>query len=242
MKSRYQTYKNNHLQLEGVSLTAVAKAVGTPFYVYSRSEIEDSFHAYDEALAAIPHLVCFALKANSNLAVARILSRLGAGADIVSAGELHRVLLAGFSPKNIIFSGVGKTKNELALAITKGIRIINVESAEELYALNDVARALKRVAPFSLRVNPDVRAGGHPHISTGTPENKFGVYYKNIFPLYQWAVLQKYLKPVGIQSHIGSQITNVAPYRRAVTVLLDLLDSLRARWNFWVQTNRANAV
>jgi diaminopimelate decarboxylase len=222
MKSVYQTYKKNQLYLEDVSLATLAKTVGTPFYVYSRSEIEDAFHAYDKALESIPHLVCFALKANSNLAVARVLSRLGAGADIVSAGELRRALLAGFDPNNIIFSGVGKTKDELALAITKGIRIINVESAEELYTLNDVARSLKKLAPFSLRVNPDVRAGGHPHISTGTPSNKFGVHHKNIFPLYTWAARQRYLKPLGIQSHIGSQITHVGPYKRALTVLLDL--------------------
>src|SRR5205823_6344853 len=142
------------------------------------------------------------------------------GADIVSGGELIRALRAGFHPRSIIFSGVGKTKDELTLAITEGIRLINVESEEELKVLSEVASSLRRVAPFSLRVNPDVRAGGHPHISTGTPENKFGVYHKNIFPLYQWASRQRFLKPVGIQAHIGSQITRVTPYRRALTVLL----------------------
>ncbi|MBV9080599.1 MAG: diaminopimelate decarboxylase, partial [Elusimicrobia bacterium] len=126
------------------------------------------------------------------------------------------------------FSGVGKTKDELQLAIQKKIRMINVESEEELKALNEVATSLKRSAPFSLRVNPDVRAGGHPHISTGTPKNKFGVYHKNIFPLYAWARKQTYLRPVGIQAHIGSQITRVAPYKRALTVLLDLVDRLEA--------------
>ncbi len=222
MKSRHQSYRRDNFYLEGVSLADIARRVGTPFYVYSQSEIEDSYRSYDAAFREIPHLVCFALKANSNLGVGRVLSRLGAGADIVSAGELYRALLSGFSPKNIIFSGVGKTKDELALAINKGIRLINVESEEELKTLNEVASSLKKTAPFSLRVNPDVRAGGHPHISTGTPKNKFGVHHRNIFPLYQWAAHQRYLKPLGIQSHIGSQITRVAPYKRALTVLLDL--------------------
>jgi len=222
MKSRHHHYKNGSFFVEGVSLETLAQKIGTPFYVYSRSEIEDSFHAYDAALRDVPHLVCFALKANSNLGVARVLSKAGAGADIVSAGELRRALLAGFDPKKIIFSGVGKTKDELSLAIKKGIRLINVESPEELFTLNHVATSLRRMAPFSLRVNPDVRAGGHPHISTGTPGNKFGVYFKNIFPLYTWAARQPFLKPLGIQSHIGSQITSVQPYQRALTVLLNL--------------------
>lgn len=222
MRSHHQRYRNNVLFLEGVSLSEIASKYGTPFYVYSQSQIEDSFYAYDKSLSAIPHLVCFALKSNSNIAVGRVLSRIGAGADIVSAGELGRALLAGFKPQNIIFSGVGKTKDELALAINKGIRLINVESAEELYALNEVAQSLKKVAPFSLRVNPDVRAGGHPHISTGTPSNKFGVHHNNIFPLYQWAAKQRFLKASGIQCHIGSQITHVGPYKRALAVLLNL--------------------
>jgi diaminopimelate decarboxylase len=227
MKSSHQKYQRGLFYLEGVSLTDIARRVGTPFYAYSRADIEGAFQAYDEAFAEIPHLVCFALKANSNLAVGRVLSRQGAGADIVSGGELERALRAGFRPKDIIFSGVGKTKDELALAIQKGIRLINVESEEELKALNEVATSLKRTAPFSLRVNPDVRAGGHPHISTGTPKNKFGVHHKNIFPLYRWAAQQRYLKPLGIQSHIGSQITRVAPYKRALMVLLDLHHELQ---------------
>ncbi len=226
MKSRHQLYRKGVFHHEGVSLEAIARKVGTPFYVYSRADIEDAYRSYDQAFREIPHLVCFALKANANLAIGRVLSRLGAGADIVSAGELQRALLSGFKAHDIIFSGVGKTKDELALAIHKGVRLINVESEEELKALNEVASSLKKVAPFSLRVNPDVRAGGHPHISTGTPKNKFGVHHKNIFPLYQWAAQQRYLKPLGIQSHIGSQIIKVAPYKRALTVLLDLHQKL----------------
>lgn len=226
MKSISQTYRQGQLFIENVAIEKIAHTVKTPFYVYSQSEIERSYRAYDEALAAIPHQICFALKANSNLAVARVLSRLGAGADIVSAGEFHRAILAGFSANKIIFSGVGKTKYELELALKKGIRLINVESTEELKALNEVATALKIKAPFSLRVNPDVRAGGHPHISTGTPHNKFGVYHKNIFPLYKWAFRQPYLLPSGIQCHIGSQITQVKPYERALRVLGDLHASL----------------
>lgn len=226
MKSRHHHYKNGLFYIEGVAMNRLASKIGTPFYAYSRADIEDRFNAYKKAFESIPHLICFALKANSNLGVGRVLSRLGAGADIVSAGELKRALLAGFKPQNIIFSGVGKTRDELRAALQTGIRFINVESQEELVVLNEVATALKKQAPFSLRVNPDVRAGGHPHISTGTPKNKFGVHYKNIFPLYQWAKKQKYLKPVGIQCHIGSQITHVGPYQRALAVLLDLVQDL----------------
>ncbi|OVE75760.1 diaminopimelate decarboxylase [bacterium F11] len=226
MKSRYQSYKQHQFCVEGLALARIAKDVGTPFYVYSQSEIEGAFLSYDSAFAKVPHVICYALKANSNLAIGRVLSRLGAGADIVSGGELKRALKSGFSPKQIIFSGVAKTKDELVFAIKKGIRIINVESEEELKCLNAVATELKRQAPFSLRVNPDVRAGGHPHISTGTPDNKFGVFHKQIFPLYQWAAQQRYLQPLGIQCHIGSQITNVVPYKKALEVLLDLVSRL----------------
>jgi diaminopimelate decarboxylase len=222
VKSPYFQYRRSTFTVENVPLTRVAQAVGTPFYLYSQAQIEASFQSYKTAFRDIPHMICFALKANGNLAVGRVLSRLGAGADIVSAGELARALKSGFPPDRIVFSGVGKTKEELALAVRTKIRMINVESAEELGALNQVANSLRKMAAFSLRVNPDVRAGGHPHISTGTPKNKFGVHFKNIFPLYQWASRQKYLKPLGIQSHIGSQITRVAPYRRALRVLLDL--------------------
>ncbi len=227
MKSRHYSYRGGSFHVEGVAIEALAKKWATPLYVYSRGDIEDRFDAYEKAFSPLQHLVCFALKANPNLAVARVLARRGAGADVVSAGELKRALLAGFAPQNIIFSGVGKTEEELAFAIRSGIRLINVESQEELVALNNVASKLKKAAAFSLRVNPDVRAGGHPHISTGTPENKFGVYYKNIFPLYQWAKRQPYLRAVGIQSHIGSQITRVAPYKRAVSVLINLIEDLR---------------
>lgn len=227
MKSRHTAYHRRRLTLEGVAITDLAKQVGTPFYVYTRAGIEEAFEAYTRAFRHVPHLICFALKANSNLAVARVIARAGGGADIVSGGELRRALAAGFKPDRIVFSGVGKTREELTLAIQKGIRLINVESQEELIALNETATGLKKPVFFSLRVNPDVRAGGHPHISTGTPQNKFGVYHKNIFPLYAWAKKQKYLRPVAIQSHIGSQITNVAPYRRALTVLLDLIRKLR---------------
>ncbi len=227
MKSKHAVYRRGQLFIENVSVADIAKKVGTPFYAYTRAGIEDALASYETAFASVPHLICYSLKANSSLSIARILSKAGGGVDIVSGGELQRALLAGFSPDRIIFSGVGKTKDELALAIKKDIRLINVESEEELRALNDVANTLRRPAYFSLRVNPDVRAGGHPHISTGTPKNKFGVYHKNIFPLYQWAQKQKYLRPIAIQSHIGSQITRVAPYRRALAVLLDLVDNLR---------------
>lgn len=227
MKSDHYSYRQGQFHIEDVAVASIAKKIGTPFYAYTRSGIEGALLSYENALASVPHLICYSLKANSSLSIARLLSRLGGGVDIVSGGELKRAQLAGFPSENIIFSGVGKTKDELALAIEKDIRLINVESEEELKALNEVATSLRRPASFSLRVNPDVRAGGHPHISTGTPKNKFGVYHKNIFPLYQWAQKQKYLRPVAIQSHIGSQITRVAPYRRALSVLLNLIDRLR---------------
>lgn len=227
MKLPQYAYRGGRLFVEQAAVSAIAKKVGTPFYLYTRAGIEGALASYENAFRSIPHLICYSLKANSNLSIARILSRQGGGVDIVSGGELERARIAGFSPDRIIFSGVGKTKDELALAIRKNIRLINVESEEELKALNEVASSLRRPAAFSLRVNPDVRAGGHPHISTGTPKNKFGVYHKNIFPLYQWARKQKYLRPIAIQSHIGSQITHVAPYRRALAVLLNLVDELR---------------
>lgn len=229
MKSKYQSYKKNQFYVEGVSLAKLSKKVGTPFYVYSESDIQYRFNQYDHAFNEIPHVICFALKANSSLAIGRVIARLGGGADIVSSGELKRALTSGFPSRKIIFSGVGKTVDELKFAIQKKIRLINVESQEELEMLNQVARTLRKKAPFSLRVNPDVRAGGHPHISTGTPSNKFGVYHKSIFPLYMWAQKQTYLNPVGIQSHIGSQITNVTPYKRALTVLVDLMDALQKK-------------
>ncbi len=227
MKLEHYRYRGGQFFIEDVAVADIAKKAGTPFYVYTRAGIECALRSYETAFAGVPHVICYSLKANSSLSIARILSRAGGGVDIVSGGELRRALIAGFPPENIIFSGVGKTKDELAQAIKKNIRLINVESEEELHALNDVARSLRRPAAFSLRVNPDVRAGGHPHISTGTPKNKFGVHHKNIFPLYQWAKKQKYLRPIAIQSHIGSQITRVAPYRRALAVLLNLIGQLR---------------
>jgi diaminopimelate decarboxylase len=228
MRSKYQRISGNGLRIENVPLSRIAAQVGTPLYVYSQSDIEDQYRAYDKAFGSVPHVICFAVKANSNLAIGRVISRMGGGADIVSGGELKRALLSGFAPNKIIFSGVGKTKEELRMAIQKRIRLINVESPEELFALEQAARSLRRPAPFSLRVNPDVNAGGHPHISTGTPANKFGVHYKNIFPLYEWANKNPHLIARGIQSHIGSQITRVAPYRRALMVLLDLVKALRS--------------
>ncbi len=227
MKSAHYAYRRGQFYIENAAVADIAKKVGTPFYAYTRAGIEAALASYENAFESVPHVICYSLKANSSLALARILSRMGGGVDIVSGGELERALIAGFTPDKIIFSGVGKTKDELALAIKKDIRMINVESEEELKALNEVANSLKRPAFFSLRVNPDVRAGGHPHISTGTPKNKFGVYHKNIFPLYEWAQKQRFLRPIAIQSHIGSQITRVAPYRRALTVLLDQIDALR---------------
>jgi len=226
MNSPYLRYKGSEFYMEGVPLARLAKEVGTPFYAYSRADIEARFGDYARAFKDVPHLICFAVKACSNLAIGRVISRLGGGADIVSGGELRRVLRAGFPASKVIFSGVGKTREELALALRSRVRLINVESAEELSILNGLAKELGIQAAISLRVNPDVRAGSHPHIRTGTPENKFGVYYKDIFPLYMWAKTQRYLNPVGIQCHIGSQILRVGPYVRALQVLLGIVKDL----------------
>jgi len=228
MKSKHIGYKGTRLFIEDVPAFRLVKELGSPLYVYSTRDLQDRLRSYESAFTTINNLICYSMKANSSLALSRLLARMGAGADVVSGGELKKALLAGFRPQNIIFSGVGKTREELTLAVRKKIRFINVESEEELRALSEVARSLKVAAPFSLRVNPDVKAGGHAHISTGTPKNKFGVFHKNIFPLYAWAHRQPYLKPVGIQAHIGSQITQIAPYKRALAVVLNLIDKLEA--------------
>src|SRR5262245_38863909 len=168
-------YRNNEMHCEGVSLAAIADAVGTPVYVYSRGEIERAYQAFDAALAGIPHEICYAVKANSTLGLLGVLVQLGAGADIVSVGELYRWLRAGGAPEHVVFSGVGKTEAEMKTALEAGIGCFNVESAEELAVLDRVARSLGKRAPVSLRVNPDVDPETHPYISTGLKQNKFGV-------------------------------------------------------------------
>ncbi|MBX2825129.1 MAG: diaminopimelate decarboxylase [Gammaproteobacteria bacterium] len=214
------------LQVEGASCPDIASAHGTPLYVYSRAAIEHAWQSYEDALAARSHLICYAVKANSNLAVLDVLARLGSGFDIVSVGELERVLAAGGDPGRTVFSGVGKQRREMERALEVGIRCFNIESVAELERLADVASAHGVVAPVSLRINPDVDAQTHPYISTGLKENKFGIVMQDALGAYQRAAELPSLQVHGIDCHIGSQLTDVAPYRDAIDRLLSLVDTL----------------
>jgi diaminopimelate decarboxylase len=220
------TYRNGELHAEQVPLTTLAARFGTPAYVYSRAAIEASFQAYREALGDTAHLVCYAVKANSNLAVLQVLARLGAGFDIVSAGELQRVMAAGGDPGRVIFSGVGKSRDEISTALAAGIRCFNVESRAELQRINEVAAASGRRAPVSLRVNPDVDAGTHPYISTGLKENKFGIDSHDTLAVYREAAALSHLDVVGIDCHIGSQLTDLTPYLDTLDRILSIVDQL----------------
>nr|ART40573.1 L97 [uncultured bacterium] len=208
-------YVGGALQLEQVALAAVAARFGTPCYVYSRAAVEAAYRAYDAAFGDQPHRVCYAVKANSNLAVLNVLARLGAGFDVVSGGELARVLRAGGKAERVVFSGVGKSAEELRQALAAGIGCFNVESAAELERLNRVAGELGLRAPVALRVNPDVDAGTHPYISTGLKENKFGIPAQDALALYCRAAALPGLSIHGIACHIGSQLTDLAPLREA---------------------------
>jgi diaminopimelate decarboxylase len=215
-----------HLFAENVSLAVIADAVGTPSYVYSRATLERHWRAFDEALAALPHLVCYAVKANSNLAVLNVLARLGSGFDVVSAGELARVLAAGGEAAKTVFSGVGKTAEEMAYALEQGIHCFNVESESELDRLDDVARAHGAKAPVAVRINPDVDAKTHPYISTGLKHNKFGIRHDLTADIYARAADRAGLEIKGIACHIGSQLTDVAPFVDALDRLLQLIELL----------------
>lgn len=220
------TYRDGELYAENVALSRIAGEYGTPVYVYSRAALEQRYLAYDRALEGMPHLVCYAVKANSNLAVLNVLARLGAGFDIVSAGELERVLRAGGDPSRVVFSGVGKQAAEMRRALEVGVRCFNVESDAELDRLNQVAGELGVRAPVSLRVNPDVDAGTHPYISTGLKENKFGVDIADAPRIYARAAAMEHLDVVGVDCHIGSQLTTVDPFLDALDRVLALVDGL----------------
>ena len=220
-------YRDGELHAEEVPLARIAEAVGTPCYVYSRATLERHFQAYREALGSHPHLICYAVKANSNLAVLNVLARQGAGFDIVSQGELERVLAAGGDPAKVVFSGVAKRPDEMARALEVGIKCFNVESRPELEVLNEVAGRLGKVVPVSLRVNPDVDAGTHPYISTGLKDNKFGIPVDEALEVYRLAAELPHLKVTGLDCHIGSQLTEIAPFLDALERLLVLLDRLR---------------
>ncbi|MEK9777020.1 MAG: diaminopimelate decarboxylase, partial [Quisquiliibacterium sp.] len=221
--------RNGSLYAEDVSLDAIAKQFGTPAYVYSRAAIRSAFTEFRQACDGRRVLVCYALKANSNLAVIDLLAREGAGFDIVSGGELQRVLAAGASPSRIVFSGVGKSEAEMRLALEQQVRCFNVESAAELHRLSRVATDAGKTAPVSLRVNPDVDAGTHRYISTGLRENKFGIAHEEAVQTYRQASTLPGLKIVGIDCHIGSQITEIAPFIAALDKLADLVAELKAQ-------------
>jgi len=222
-------YRDNVLFAEGVALPVIAERFGTPTYVYSRAHIEAQYRAYADALVGMPHLVCFAVKANSNLGVLNVLARLGAGFDIVSRGELERVLAAGGEPGKIVFSGVGKSREDMRRALEVGVHCFNVESAEELERLQEVAASLGKRAPISLRVNPDVDAGTHPYISTGLKENKFGIDIARAEAVYARAAELPNLEILGVDCHIGSQLTSLSPFLDALDRLLALVDRLAER-------------
>lgn len=219
-------YQADEMFAEGVGLSTIAEQFGTPSYVYSRATIERHWRAFDEAFSALPHCVCYAVKANSNLAVLNVLARLGSGFDIVSGGELARVLAAGGSADKIVFSGVGKTEVEINDALQKGIRCFNVESLPELIRINDIARELNCQAPVSIRVNPDVDAQTHPYISTGLKENKFGIAIDDVEAVYRQAKEMPHINIMGVDCHIGSQLTSVEPFVDALQRVLALVDRL----------------
>ncbi|AUM72498.1 diaminopimelate decarboxylase [Pseudomonas fluorescens] len=219
-------YRGGELFAEGVALSAIAERFGTPTYVYSRAHIEAQYRTFADALEGMPHLVCFAVKANSNLGVLNVLARLGAGFDIVSGGELERVLAAGGSADKIVFSGVGKTREDMRRALEVGVHCFNIESTDELERLQVVAAELGVRAPVSLRVNPDVDAGTHPYISTGLKENKFGIAIADAEDVYVRAAQLPNLEVLGVDCHIGSQLTTLEPFIDALDRLLALVDRL----------------
>ena len=220
--------KNGQLHAESVALADIAARFGTPCYVYSRAALEAALDEFRNELAGIDSVICYAVKANSNLAVLNLFARRGAGFDIVSGGELKRVLAAGADAKKVLFSGVGKSIDEMAFAIEAGILCFNVESAPELERLNEVAGRLGKKAPISLRVNPNVDAKTHPYISTGLKENKFGVAYEDALNVYRHAARLPNIEIIGIDCHIGSQLLDPSPFAEALDKLLALIDQLAA--------------
>jgi len=221
-------YQQDQLYAEKVSLNEIAQRFGTPCYVYSRAALSDGYRQFAEAFKSREHLICYAVKANSNLAILNLFARLGAGFDIVSGGELQRVLAAGGAADKVVFSGVGKSEAEMRQALEAGILCFNVESAPELSRLNAVAGSMGKIAPISLRVNPDVDAKTHPYISTGLKQNKFGVAYTEALALYREAAAMPHLRVTGMDCHIGSQLTETSPFIAAAEKVLALVDQLAA--------------
>ena len=220
-------YKNNQLCAENVSLTTIANEYGTPCYVYSRATLERHWNAFNDAFGDQPHLICYSVKANSNIAILNLLARMGSGFDIVSVGELERVLKAGGDPQKVVFSGVGKRVDEMQRALEVGIRCFNIESVAELERLNTVAGNMGKLANISIRVNPDVDAKTHPYISTGLKENKFGIDINYVKRVYLHAKTLHNINIIGIDCHIGSQLTDVTPFMDALDHLIALADELK---------------
>jgi diaminopimelate decarboxylase len=223
----YFEYRENELWCEEVPVAEIAEQVGTPFYLYSIRTLKRHFDVFDSAFNALPHIVCFSVKANSNLAILKIFINEGAGVDIVSGGELYRALRAGVDPGKVVYSGVGKREDEIRFALESDILMFNVESSQELEVINSCAEAMKKKARISLRVNPDVDPLTHPHISTGLKKNKFGIDIERSLDEYRRAMKLKYVDIVGVDCHIGSQITEVSPFADALDRLKDLIFLLR---------------
>jgi diaminopimelate decarboxylase len=224
--STYFNYQQDQLFVENVELADIAERFGTPTYVYSRAALTDAYQQYADALKERQHLICFAVKSNPNLSILSLFAKLGAGFDIVSGGELQRVLAAGGDAQKVVFSGVGKSAAEMRLALTAGILCFNVESEAELLRLNEVAGSMGKVAPISFRVNPNVDAKTHPYISTGLKQSKFGVAYTDALALYRKASKLPHLRITGIDCHIGSQLTETSPFIAAAEKVLLLVDTL----------------
>ncbi len=225
----YFHYKNNQLFAEDVAVQQVATQYGTPCYIYSKKTLERHWHAFNNAFGDHPHLICYSVKACSNIAILNLFARLGSGFDIVSVGELERVLVAGGDPSKVVFSGVGKRRDEMQRALEVGIRCFNIESEEELNRLNEVAGMINKIATISIRVNPDVDAKTHPYISTGLKENKFGIDINMVEKVYERAAAMLNIKVEGIDCHIGSQLTNLSPFMDALERLIALAERLKEK-------------
>lgn len=220
-------YKNEQLYVEDLPVKQLAEEFGTPLYIYSRATLERHWHAFDSALGKHPHLICYAVKANSNIGILNVMAKLGSGFDIVSQGELERVLAAGGDASKVVFSGVAKSRAEIMRALEVGIRCFNVESVAELHHINQIAGEMGKVAPISLRVNPDVDAHTHPYISTGLKENKFGVSVDEAREVYKLAATLPHVKITGMDCHIGSQLTELQPFLDATDRLIRLIEQLQ---------------
>ena len=220
-------YKNEQLYVEDLPVKQLAEEFGTPLYIYSRATLERHWHAFDSALGKHPHLICYAVKANSNIGILNVMAKLGSGFDIVSQGELERVLAAGGEASKVVFSGVAKSRAEIMRALEVGIRCFNVESVAELHHINQIAGEMEKIAPISLRVNPDVDAHTHPYISTGLKENKFGVSVDEAREVYKLAATLPHVKITGMDCHIGSQLTELQPFLDATDRLIRLMEQLK---------------